>query len=102
MIAAIATVHAANGFFVNWFGQQKGEGFDYHLVAISLAFIVIVDGVGAASLDRLVSHRLEAKMLSDRPSAMMFPRVAMRRIVRRELFPLDRSLTFSICIDENV
>jgi hypothetical protein len=67
MIAAIATVHAANGFFMNWFGQQKGEGFEYHLPAIGLAFTVIVDGVGAVSLDRLISHRLEAKKV-ERPA----------------------------------
>jgi len=61
MVVAILTVHAANGFFMNWFGTQKGEGFEYHLLAIGLALIVIVHGAGAASLDRLISHRLEAK-----------------------------------------
>src|SRR5438105_15847683 len=33
MLVATVTVHAANGFFMNWFGNQKGEGFDYHAVA---------------------------------------------------------------------
>ena len=61
MVVAILTVHAANGFFMNWFGTQKGEGFEYHLLAIGLALIVIVHGAGKASLDRLISHRLEAK-----------------------------------------
>ena len=37
MVVAILTVHAANGFFMNWFGAQKGEGFEYHLLAIGLA-----------------------------------------------------------------
>src|SRR5687768_764994 len=23
----------ANGFFMNWYGNQKGEGFEYHLLA---------------------------------------------------------------------
>src|SRR5208337_4541239 len=27
MLVAIVKVHAANGFFMNWAGQQKGEGF---------------------------------------------------------------------------
>src|SRR5882762_2765112 len=28
MLVAMTTVHAANGFFMNWSGQQKGEGFE--------------------------------------------------------------------------
>ena len=31
MLVAIFTVHIHNGFFANWSGQQKGEGFEYHL-----------------------------------------------------------------------
>jgi putative oxidoreductase len=61
MVVAIATVHAANGFFMNWFGTQKGEGFEYHLLAIGLALIVIVHGAGAASLDTLISNRTAKK-----------------------------------------
>src|ERR1700745_859259 len=37
MVGAIATVHAHFGFYMNWFGQQKGEGVAYHLLAIGLA-----------------------------------------------------------------
>lgn len=51
MVVAILTVHAANGFFMNWDGSQKGEGFEYHLLALGLALIVIVYGAGKASLD---------------------------------------------------
>lgn len=59
MVVAIATVHAPNGFFMNWYGTQKGEGFEYHLLAIGLALIVLFLGAGKASLDRLISRRLE-------------------------------------------
>jgi putative oxidoreductase len=52
MLVAIATVHFANGFFMNWSGQQKGEGFEYHLLAIALCILVMVKGAGALSLDR--------------------------------------------------
>ena len=31
MIGAIFMVHLQNGFFMNWMGNQKGEGFEYHL-----------------------------------------------------------------------
>jgi putative oxidoreductase len=61
MIVAIVTVHLGNGFFMNWTGQQAGEGFEYHVLALALAAIVLVKGAGAASLDRLVAARLSAK-----------------------------------------
>ena len=61
MVVAIATVHASNGFFMNWYGNQKGEGFEYHLLAIGLALIVIIYGAGNASLDRWISRRAEVK-----------------------------------------
>ncbi len=55
MGVAIVMGHAANGFFMNWYGSQAGEGFEYHLLAIGLALIVMVCGSGKASLDRVVS-----------------------------------------------
>ena len=57
MIVAIVTVHASQGFFMNWFGNQKGEGFEYHLLAIALAAIVMVKGAGLLSFDRWLSTR---------------------------------------------
>jgi len=56
MVGAVATVHVANGFFMNWFGTQKGEGFEYHLLALGLAAVVMLRGSGAASLDRLLTR----------------------------------------------
>jgi putative oxidoreductase len=58
MVVAIVTAHAANGFFMNWFGNQKGEGFEYHLLAIGLALVVMIQGAGKASLDGLIASRL--------------------------------------------
>ena len=55
MLVAIVTVHTANGFFMNWSGQQKGEGFEYHLLAITLALIVVIKGSGALSVDRMLA-----------------------------------------------
>ncbi len=59
MVVAILTAHASNGFFMNWYGNQKGEGFEYHLLAIGLALIVIIQGAGRASLDGIIARRLE-------------------------------------------
>jgi len=57
MVVAITMVHAQNGFFMNWAGNQKGEGFEYHLLAIALAAAVIINGSGALSLDWLLSRK---------------------------------------------
>ena len=51
MLVAIITVHRPYGFFMNWFGNQKGEGFEYHLLALGIAIALIVGGAGAWSLD---------------------------------------------------
>lgn len=59
MVVAIATVHWPNGFFMNWFGNQKGEGFEYHLLAIALAVVIMIGGSGALSIDRAVARRFE-------------------------------------------
>jgi putative oxidoreductase len=52
MVGAILTVHLHNGFFMNWMGNQKGEGFEYHLLAIGMAVAVMVKGSGKLSVDR--------------------------------------------------
>jgi len=55
MLVAIATVHRAVGFFMNWSGAQHGEGFEYHLLAIAIAAFLLIRGAGALSLDRVLS-----------------------------------------------
>ncbi|MGZ3720288.1 MAG: DoxX family protein [Bdellovibrionota bacterium] len=54
MVVAITTTHWQNGFFMNWAGNQRGEGFEYHLLAITLLLAVMVRGAGAWSVDRAV------------------------------------------------
>lgn len=56
MIGAVATIHGANGFFMNWAGTQGGEGFEYHILAVALALIVMLRGGGAASIDRTLAE----------------------------------------------
>ena len=48
MIGAIALVHWKNGLFMNWFGNQKGEGFEYHLLVIAICIALIIRGAGAS------------------------------------------------------
>jgi len=56
MVAAILLVHGKVGFFMNWFGNQKGEGFEYHLLAIGMAVALLITGGGALSIDRALSR----------------------------------------------
>lgn len=58
MIGAAST-HSANGFFMNWFGglPAGSEGFEYHLLALALAAVVMVRGSGALSVDRALGRR---------------------------------------------
>lgn len=55
MIGAVFMVHLQNGFFMNWMGNQKGEGFEYHLLAIAVAATLLLRGAGAFSADRTLS-----------------------------------------------
>jgi putative oxidoreductase len=54
MVSAIVMVHGRYGLFLNWFGERKGHGYEYHLLAIASAMVVIIKGSGALSLDRLL------------------------------------------------
>lgn len=54
MLGAILTTHAQNGFFMNWFGAQAGEGFEFHLLIIGLSVVIVLNGAGAYSLDALL------------------------------------------------
>ncbi|MBI3992036.1 MAG: DoxX family protein [Candidatus Lambdaproteobacteria bacterium] len=55
MVVAIFKVHTKHGFFMNWGGAQKGEGYEFHLLAIAMALVVVLWGSGAWSLDLLLT-----------------------------------------------
>ncbi|HET9575105.1 MAG TPA: DoxX family protein [Nitrospira sp.] len=57
MFGAITLVHLPHGFFMNWFGQQKGEGFEYHFLVIGIAAALLVTGGGKWSIDRELADR---------------------------------------------
>lgn len=50
-------INRENGFFMNWYGSQEGEGFEYHLLAVGIALAVVIKGSGALSIDRLLTER---------------------------------------------
>ena len=68
IMAGAITTHAPNGFFMNWFGglPAGAEGFEYHLLAIGLAAVVVMDGSGALSVDAWLSRRFSRTELASR------------------------------------
>jgi len=55
MLVALVTVHWQHGFFMNWFGTQQGEGFEYHLLALGIAISLTIMGGGAWSVDGILT-----------------------------------------------
>src|SRR5437667_8232918 len=56
MVVAIAMVHSSFGFFMNWTGTQKGEGFEYHLLALAITAFLMIRGAAGFSVDRTIIH----------------------------------------------
>lgn len=58
MLGAITMAHLPHGFFMNWSGQQQGEGYEYHLLVIGIAAMLLVTGAGRWSVDREIATRM--------------------------------------------
>jgi putative oxidoreductase len=56
MLGAILAVHKQHGFFMNWYGNQQGEGFEYHLLALGIALALIIGGAGLWSIDAALAR----------------------------------------------
>jgi Predicted membrane protein len=55
MIVAVFLVHLPYGLFMNWYGNQKGEGYEYHLLRIAIALTLVIAGGGILSIDRSIA-----------------------------------------------
>ena len=55
MVVAIGMVHRSFGFFMNWTGAQKGEGFEYHLLVLPMTAVLMIRGAAAFSVDRAIT-----------------------------------------------
>lgn len=51
-----AAQHRSNGFFMNWFGNQKGEGIEFHLLALGMVLALLVLGGGKWSVDSVLAR----------------------------------------------
>ena len=70
MIVAVAMIHHNFGFFMNWTGAQKGEGYEYHLLLLAASTFLMIRGAGAASVDRLLSSSASNRITAEaRPEA---------------------------------
>ena len=61
MVVAMLMVHISNGLFMNWSGQQKGEGFEFHLLALAITVVLMVRGSGALSVDHFLMDESQAR-----------------------------------------
>jgi putative oxidoreductase len=57
MVVAVYLLHWEHGFFMNWFGNQKGEGYEYHLLVIAIALALMIRGGGKWSIDGVIARR---------------------------------------------
>ncbi|WP_350287401.1 DoxX family protein [uncultured Croceitalea sp.] len=53
----IITTQLEHGFFMNWFGNQAGEGYEYSLLILGIAMTVLFNGSGEWSIDSLISKK---------------------------------------------
>lgn len=56
MLVAVIMVHSQFGFFANWTGAQKGEGYEYHLLVLAICTFLMIKGGGAVSVDRKLAQ----------------------------------------------
>ncbi len=51
-VGMIFSGHTEHGFFMNWFGNQKGEGFEFHLLLLGICAALFLSGGGKHSVDK--------------------------------------------------
>ena len=59
MAVAVYMIHWQNGFFMNWFGSQKGEGFEFHLLVIAIGIALMIRGGGKWSIDKVIADGMK-------------------------------------------
>ena len=52
VLGIIFTSHIQYGFFMNWFGNQAGEGYEYFILWIGMAVTLLITGGGKYSIDK--------------------------------------------------
>ena len=52
ILGIVFTSHLQHVFFMNWYGSQAGEGYEYFLLMIGMAFSLLISGGGSYSVDQ--------------------------------------------------
>jgi len=63
-LGIMVTSHLPNGFFMNWYGSQKGEGIEFFLLALGMAASITITGAGRLSIDRVLSQKTSVRKTS--------------------------------------
>lgn len=66
MAGAFFVDHLPNGFFMNWYGDHKGEGYEFDILFWAIAIIIVINGSGKFSIDRWLTTRTGIS-LSNKP-----------------------------------
>lgn len=59
-IGIIVTTHLEHGFFMNWMGNQQGEGYEYALLVIGVFIALLVNGSGKYAIDKFLYEKLDS------------------------------------------
>jgi putative oxidoreductase len=51
--------HVHNGFYMNWFGVQKGEGYEFDILFWVISIAIVINGSGKFSIDKWLTNKLE-------------------------------------------
>lgn len=58
MVIATFMLHLQHGFFMNWSGKQGGEGFEYHILVLAIAVVLMMRGGGKWSVDGILAKKM--------------------------------------------
>jgi putative oxidoreductase len=63
MLTATIMVGLPNGLFMNWFGDQRGEGVEFYMLASVIRAVLILQGGGRWSLDRVFTRSVRVRAM---------------------------------------
>jgi putative oxidoreductase len=61
MTGAVYLAKHYNHFYMNWYAEPRGEGFEYHLLVASIAISLTAVGGGKFSVDRAIANRIRKR-----------------------------------------
>ena len=63
-IGIIITAHSDH-FFMNWYGSQRSEGFEYFLLMLGMSISLVTSGAGRISVDALLDKKTTSPQKQD-------------------------------------